>query len=159
VAFHKGNGNQIVEYLSHAMHGVVTNLDHDVRIDHQSETVAVTTRHLGNESTTILSIRLFAERYLQHIPPPGVVMVRYYGLYSNSHVHDLEYVRRYSFKENPNTNTIEGQEEEECGLETCPNCHTPMKFYKDIPPTASLDLTYIGFANGPPKHKEVFLIA
>ena len=73
--------------------------------------------------------------------------------------HDLEYVRRYSFKENPNTSTIEGQEEEECGLETCPNCHTPMKFYKDIPPTASLDLTYIGFANGPPKHKEVFLIA
>ncbi len=158
-AFHKESGNQIVEYLSHAMHGVVTDLTHDVRIDHQSETVEVTTRHYGNETTTILSVSLFVERYLQHIPPPGVVMVRYYGLYSNSHAHDLEYVREYSFKGIYHQDTGDGQEEEECVKEKCPNCHTIMKFYMEIPPTTSLDLTYYGFTNGPPKHMEVIRIA
>jgi len=152
---HQDSGNQIVEYLSHSMHGVVVDLDHDVKIDQQKQTVEVITRHNGKEEKTTLSLSLFAERYLQHIPPSGAVMVRYYGLYSNSHKEELEYIRQKSFKERIEKHGEEDGEENEDFVEKCPKCHAPMKIFLVLEPQTMLDLTFLGFMNDPPKHREV----
>ena len=152
---HQDSGNQIVEYLSHSMHGVVVDLDHDVKIDQQKQTVEVITRHNGKEEKTTLSLSLFAERYLQHIPPSGAVMVRYYGLYSNSHKEELEYIRQKSFKERIEKHGEEDGEEIEDFVEKCPKCHAPMKIFLVLEPQTMLDLTFLGFMNDPPKHREV----
>ena len=156
---HQDSGNKIVEYLSHSIHGVVLDLDNDVKIDQQKQTVEVITRHYGKEEKTTLSVSLFAERYLQHIPPSGAVMVRYYGLYSNSHKKELEYIRKSSFKERIEKHGEEDGKENEDFVEKCPKCHAPMKIFLVLEPQTILDLTFLGFMNDPPKHREVLRTA
>lgn len=120
-AFHQKTGKSIVKYLSHSIFGVVINMRQQFRIDEEEGTIVFSEDHSGKHTETILSKELFTKRYLSHIPPPGLVMVRSYGLYSNRHKEELEVLRkdleeRYGYEEI----------EEEKVINTCPVCQCQM---------------------------------
>lgn len=76
---HEKSGEAVVRYLGQRQFGQVvkcnelTQEDGEIRIEHR-----------GGE--TRLDRETFVERYLNHIPEKGTVMVRHYGLYSNREV-------------------------------------------------------------------------
>jgi hypothetical protein len=150
---HTGTGKWIAEYLSHAISGVVIDMKQPFVINEEEGTIGFKEIHGGNETQTFLSKRIFTERYLNHIPPSGMVTVRYYSLYSNRHANDLETLRDIL----PRDETPYEEINEE---ELCPVCRTKMLLMQTLEPLEVLDLREYGFGNRPPPvHGEVFKIA
>lgn len=92
--FHQKTGKSIVKYLSHSIFGVVINMHQQFRIDEKNGAIGFSEEHSGKHIEIVLSNKEFTKRYLSHIPPPGLVMVRSYGLYSNRHKEELENFRK-----------------------------------------------------------------
>lgn len=147
---HQKTGKWIMEYLSHSIFGVVIDMNQDFRIDKEKGSIGFSEKHTEKNITTVLSNALFTKRYLNHIPPSGEVMIRYYGLYSNLHANDLEVVRN-------DLGEIDDEEEVELKAHTCPICQgqmiTSLTF---LPNELPLFIKYT-YAHGPPVDGEVIL--
>lgn len=146
---HQKTGRRIIEYLSHSICGVVIDMHQDFIINKEKGTVRFREEHGERTIETELSTTIFTERYLNHIPPSGEVMIRYIGLYANLHREEMEMVRN-------------GMEEEACEEEDeedednrCPVCHghlcTVITFLAGELP---LCIKYM-YVHGPPVHNEI----
>lgn len=139
--YHQGNGKSIVGYLSHTSCGSVINLKQDFMISGNS--IRFTETHDGKVIETELEKKTFVERYLNHIPPEGVVSIRYYGLYSNQHSEELKEIRKSFPKE------IEVIVEESV-IDKCPECESRMFTLIVFPPNTSIEYIEIMLGVGPP---------
>lgn len=142
--YHQGNGKSIVGYLSHTSCGSVINLKQDFKIT--TTHIKFTETHDGKVIETELEKKTFVERYLNHIPPEGVVSIRYYGLYSNQHTEELKKIRNVFPKE---TEEII----EESVVDLCPECGNRMFTLVIFPPNTSLEYIELMLGVGPPKEK------
>jgi len=148
---HQKTGKWIMEYLSHSVSGVVIDMHQEFIINKENKTVTFSEEHSGKKIETVLSNRIFTERYLNHIPPSREVMIRYYGLYANLHAEDLETIRNELVEE------ISEEEEldEEIKENICPVCHgqlcTVISF---LPNELPLFIKYT-YVHGPPEHNEI----
>jgi len=114
--YHQDSGKSLVGYLGHSACGAVINLKQS--FDITESTIRFSETHNGKQIETKLEKRTFVERYLNHIPPSGLVTIRYYGLYSNQHTEELKAIRK-DFE-------VEQEVEEEVIIDLCPNCRTKM---------------------------------
>ena len=114
--YHRDSGKSIVGYLGHTACGAVINLKQNFTIT--ENTISFSETHNGKQIETELPKRTFVERYLNHIPPSGLVTIRYYGFYSNQHTEELKEIRK-EFE-------IEQEVEEESVVDLCPNCQARM---------------------------------
>jgi Putative transposase. len=139
--YYQDSAEKIVGYLSHTANGVVINLNQDIEEDLVRGTMRFTENHAGKQISTELEKTTFVERYLNHIPPPHTVTVRYYGLYSNQFSSKLEELQ----KEFP----IEINYEDQELVDHCPECHTPMDIIKTLEPYEVV-MSYEEFCNHDP---------
>ena len=123
VTFHKKSGDNIISYLARSAGGMVVDIEKEVTQNAETKKVKIKQLHLGKLEETELDFDDFRERYFNHIPPKGSVMVRNYGLYSNRYKKELEKIRKELLKEKDE----EYKEEEEEYIEACPECHTPLE--------------------------------
>jgi len=147
-AYHKFNGESIVNYLSKSVSGMVIDIENDLDFSPEEEIFTIRDRHMGKERTTTLDVNTLYQRYLSHIPPKGAVTIRNYGLYSNRYRDVLERIRIDEYRlESPKEE--EGDYEEECSA-----CHGMMET-KEVFTINELPLVIRLFMkknNGPPKH-------
>jgi hypothetical protein len=120
------SAEKIIGYLSHTANGVVINLNKGIEEDTENGTVQFTENHTGKQTVTTLDKKLFVERYLNHIPVPHTVTVRYYGLYSNQFSTQLEKLQEQF--------PIDIDYEGETYVDHCPECHAPMKIIRILDP-------------------------
>jgi len=152
--YHHESGNRIAEYLARSYGGVVIDIEKGFKEYTESGMVKIEEEHNGEKVETILNKRTFLERYLNHIPPAGTVMVRYYGVYANRHRKELEKINEIFDRQN------ETEWESEQIIEKCPVCKTTMKVDFIIFPQSESELVQrIRFVNGPPKHKQIVVMA
>lgn len=149
---HQKTGKWIIEYLSHSISGVVINMNQDFTINKKNETIRFSESHSGNLIETVLSNTIFTERYLNHIPPSGAVMIRYYGLYSNLHAEELEAIR----KELAELDTVEEKFVEE-KINICPICQGEMIVTITFKPNELPLYIKYHYVHGPPEHGEVII--
>ncbi len=142
--YHQGNGKSIVGYLSHTSCGSVINLKQDFKITESS--IRFTETHDGKVIETELEKKTFVERYLNHIPPEGVVSIRYYGLYSNQHSEELKEIRKQFPKE------VE-EIVDEAIADMCPECDSRMFTLMIFPPNTDPEYIEIMLGVGPPNQK------
>ena len=116
-AIHKFNGDNIVDYLSKSICGFISDIE-DIDFDNYNNTATIYERYRGETRKTVLSMRIFRERYFNHVPPKGTVTIRNYGLYSNRQVETLERIR---------VEELGGVKEIIDDEETCPECDTPLE--------------------------------
>lgn len=133
--YHKKTGEQIVNYLSRSACGLVFDVEKEITMDDKTRRITVAQNHLGKEEKTELEFSDFRERYFNHIPPKGSVVVRNYGLYSNRHKEELEKIRKGILLEK--YEEYEKNAEDEF-IEECPECHTPLEVqqifsYEELP--------------------------
>ena len=144
VSYHQESGETIINYLSQAACGLVCkgkDLDDD---EERREFIY----HPKGKKVTRLSYEVFYERFFNHVPPKGCVVVRNYGLYSNRHKDELNKLKEdfgYEVKE------IEEYEEE------CPVCKTGMRVlyqfsYEDLP---EIIRKYLQINKSPPQHESI----
>jgi len=108
----------ILGYLSQNINCVSTNFD--TALDDEGSTlINLKKKKSGTIKKTQIGEMLFLERYLNHIPPQGSVIVRYFGLYSNKHREELNAVREQVEKEKRPIPPKYYQE--------CPNCKKEMR--------------------------------
>jgi len=124
--YYQNSAEKIIGYLSHTANGVVINLNQDIEEDLIEQTMRFTENHAGKQISTELKKVTFVERYLNHIPPPHTVTVRYYGLYSNQYSSQLEKLQEQF--------PVEIDYEDEELVDHCPNCHTPMQIIQTLEP-------------------------
>ena len=151
-AIHKFNGDNIVNYLSQSVSGMVINIENDLSYNRIDETFTIRDHHLGKEKTITLDANTFWYRYLSHIPPKGTVTIRNYGLYSNKYSSSLEQIRVSEFAIETTTEETINEEEE------CLSCHGKRII---IEPFTVTDLPlllrlYINKNHSPPGHGHAF---
>lgn len=139
--YYQNSAEKIIGYLSHTANGVVINLNQDIEEDTVRGTMRFTENHAGKQISTELQKVTFVERYVNHIPPPHTVTVRYYGLYSNQYSSQLEKLQ----KQFP----VEIDYEDEVLVDHCPNCHAPMEIIKTLEPYEVV-MTYEEFSEHDP---------
>jgi hypothetical protein len=144
--YHKDTGKGIAGYLSHSIAGAV--IDFEREYTRSEEVIAITERHLGDEIKTCMSKKTFIERYLNHIPPSGTVMIRYYGLYSNK--------QKAAIKSIAETMGIDEGESLPEYIEECPVCHKQMTVHILLAPMTAYEFQMcLKYPHDPPKHREV----
>ena len=148
---HQKTGKWIIDYLSHSISGVVIQMDQDFIIDKEKETVRFSEEHSGKQIETILSYRNFTERYLNHIPPSGEVMIRYYGLYANNYVNELEAIREQLIV----PDSEEDELDEEVQENVCPMCQGKMYAIITFAPNELPMFIRYTYVHGPPEHGEM----
>jgi hypothetical protein len=124
--YYQDSAEKIIGYLSHTASGVVINLNQGIEEDVIRGTVRFTENHAGKQISTELKKTTFVERYVNHIPPPHTVTVRYYGLYSNQYSGQLEKLQEQF--------PIEIDYEDEEVVDRCPHCHSVMEIIKTLEP-------------------------
>jgi len=140
--YYQDSAEKIIGYMAHTSCGVVINLNQELVIDKTRETIRFTENHAGKQISTELNEVTFTERYLNHIPPPHTVIVRYYGLYSNQYSSRLEELQ----KQFP----IEIDYEDDEVVDRCPKCHAVMEVIKILEPYEVV-MSYEEFCDqGPP---------
>jgi hypothetical protein len=139
--YHHTSGNNIVGYLSHTACGSVINLKQDFKIT--TNTISFTETHNGKSIETELDKNTFVSRYFNHIPPDGVVCVRYYGLYSNKRKEDVEEARKQFPAE------VEKKDDESV-IDLCPKCNARMSTMVIFPPRTDLGYLNAYIDTGPP---------
>jgi len=149
---HQKTGKWIMEYLSHSIAGVVINMNQDFIIDKENETILFSEMHSGKRIETVLTNKIFTERYLNHIPPSGEVMIRYFGLYSNLHAAELETLR----KELAVSDDVEEIEQEE-KVNICPICQGEMIVTMTFKPNELPLYIKYHYEHGPPEHGEMII--
>jgi len=151
-AFHQKTGKSIVRYLSHSIFGVVINMHQKFQIDEEKGTVRFSEVHSGKHIETILSKEIFTKRYLDHIPPPGLVMIRSYGLYSNRHKEELDLIRK-DLEEKYGCEEVEEVEK----INICPVCKSQMAvdFIFSANPVEWPFFIKFWYMHGPPEHGEI----
>lgn len=146
---HKGSGKNIIEYLSRSRHGVVIDMGQEFSIDEES--IEFKEVDGGVERKTRLNKITFIKRYLNHIPPAGSVVARYYGVYSNRHKEDLRIAREQ---------IGEGKEEELKPYKVlCPKCKKEMVVIEIIKKHEKNKFLKYGNEHGPPGHGEIISVA
>lgn len=146
---HKGSGKNIIEYLSKSHNGVVIDMGQELIIDEES--IEFKEVDGGVERKTRLNKTTFIERYLNHIPPEGSVIARYYGLYSNRHKEDLRIAKEQ---------VGDGKEEElKPYKELCPKCKKEMVVIEIIKKYEKHIFRKYGNEQGPPEHGEIVSVA
>ncbi len=143
VTFHQNSGESIVNYLSKSACGTVVNPEKEIEWDRLNREIIY---QPTGKKITRLRYEVFMERFFNHIPPKGIVLVRNYGLYSNRHKEELiELKEKFGFE-------VKKAEEYE---EECPKCNTEMKVlyqfsYEDIP---EIIKEYLRINKSPPEHE------
>ncbi|MDZ4121187.1 MAG: transposase [Candidatus Cloacimonadaceae bacterium] len=146
---HEGSGKNIIEYLSRSRNGVVIDMEQDLIIEEES--IEFKEVDGGVERRTRLDKTTFIERYLNHIPPEGAVVARYYGLYSNRHKEDLRIAKEQIGN---------GKEEElKPYKELCPKCKKEMIVIEIIKKHEKHLFWKYGNEQGPPGHGEIISVA
>lgn len=139
---HQAGGEAVVQYLGQRLNGSVVSAK-EVRETTTGQVVIA--NHSG---TTELSASTFVQRYLNHIPQKGTVLVRNCGLYSNRQKKRRELARTQL------GGTSEGTTQS--GDERCPRCHGLLTTIMNTRHKPLLfDHERLGFANGPPIHWEL----
>lgn len=77
------SGLGVITYLSKSFHRLWTGAIKQIGLSANNSVVHFTYEHRGNRTNYKLSGITFLSRILNHIPPKGLVMVRYSGLYSS----------------------------------------------------------------------------
>jgi len=144
--YHKDTGKPIVEYLSHSMSGVVLDLKQTFKYSNNETEITFTEIHRDKSVTTTLTTKVFTERYLNHIPPPGTVTVRYYGIYSNRYTSELKYLR----KRIPNNEVNDIEKDDISEMYICPECKSRMIILYEFAPNTKVNFELFGFIHGPP---------
>ena len=139
--YYQNSAEKIVGYLSHTANGVVINLNQEIEEDTINNTMSFIENHAGKQIRTELNTVTFVERYLNHIPPPHTVTVRYYGLYSNQYSLQLEKLQELF--------PVVIDEEDDELVDRCPNCHAPMEIIKILEPYEVV-MTYEDFCEHDP---------
>jgi len=142
--YHPNTAEKIIGYLSHTANGVVINLQQKIEEDVIKGTFTFTGTHAGKQVSTELRKEVFVERYLNHIPPPHTVTVRYYGLYSNQYSGRLEELQ----KQFPMEINIEEEEK----IDYCPNCHAAMEVIQILDPYEESSIYKDENSHGPPQN-------
>lgn len=125
-SYYQDSAEKIIGYLSHTANGVVININQEIKEDPLKGTVCFSENHSGKKVYTELKKETFVERYLNHIPPPHTVTLRYYGLYSNKYSSKLEELQKRF--------PIEINYEEEEIVDHCPRCHAVMEIIRLLDP-------------------------
>jgi len=139
--YHRDSGKSIAGYLGHTSCGAVINLKQHFEIT--ENTIGFSEMHNGKQIETELGKRTFVERYLNHIPPSGLVTIRYYGLYSNQHTEELKEIRK-EFE-------VEQEVEEEVVVDLCPNCQARMYTVVLFPAGTDPEEIELLCSRGPPR--------
>ena len=139
--YHRDSGKSIAGYLGHSSCGAVINLKQSFDIN--ANTIRFSETHNGKQVETELGKRVFVERYLNHIPPSGLVTIRYYGLYSNQHTEDLKKIRK-DFE-------VIQEVEEEVIIDLCPNCQSKMFTVLLFPAGTDSEEIELFCTHGPPR--------
>jgi hypothetical protein len=145
-AHHANSGADIVGYLSQSLAGVVIDMNQQFVINDEKDQIRFKESHKGEEIETTLSKELFAERYLNHIPPSGCVTVRYYGLYSNSRAEDLEQIKSTvkALKPKDTADIVKG--------DICPECQSVLIMLQILQPGKKGGILVNMIARSPPPH-------
>jgi hypothetical protein len=144
-SIHEGSGKTIIEYLSRSRNGVVINMEQEFIID--EDHIKYKETDGGIEREIRLKKKTFIERYLNHIPPEGAVVVRYYGLYSNRHKKD------FRIAEEQIGNCID--KKPESYKELCPQCNKEMVVIEIINRNEKDRFWKYGNEQGPPRHGDI----
>ena len=86
------NGNGVIRYLAKHIKGMAVE-ERDIRRV-TDEYIEVSSASNGKQSQTRLTPQEFVIRYLNHIPPKGLVMVRNLGLYSTRHIKETAELKK-----------------------------------------------------------------
>lgn len=134
---HERNGQAVVGYLGHRQFGQIVKAN---QIDLEPESAVINDRG----RSTRIPLGTFAQRYVDHIPEKGTVMVRHYGLYSNRNKH-LHAVARAVL-------TSEQAEEAAKWVPECPTCKKELRIVTLLRPYYPKTFEPWGFGEGPPEH-------
>jgi len=134
---HERNGQAVVGYLGHRQFGQIVKAN---QIDLEPERAVINDRG----RSTRMPLQTFAQRYVDHIPEKGTVMVRHYGLYSNRNK-QWHAVARASL-------TAEQAEESAKWVPECPTCKTELRILAVLKPYWTKTFEPWGFGEGPPEH-------
>jgi hypothetical protein len=137
--YHPDGPAAVVGYFARTFHGLL--IDPKEQFSYDAQTVQFTCHHLGTEHTTTLSRGEFLSRYFAHIPPPGTVTVRHYGLYATRCAALLKQVASTLVPASASDSSAEEQE----SVHTCPLCHGWMSVgvsftSEELPPVIQLAL-------------------
>lgn len=116
---HNHTGDHIINYLSHSVSGVVTDFE-NIEISHDKDEVVVTDFCRGEKIITCLKISTFIERYINHIPEKGCVVIRHYGIYATRKENELKKIK----EENYDCQSSGSAEEE---ITTCTLCNNRLQ--------------------------------
>ena len=86
------NGNGVIRYLAKHIKGMAVE-ERDIRRV-TDEYIEIASASNGKQSQTRLTPQEFVIRYLNHIPPKGLVMVRNLGLYSTRHIKETAELKK-----------------------------------------------------------------
>ena len=152
VRYHEKSGENIVNYLSRTVHGMVYSPE-ELTQDVENGKIIIEQKHMGKMEKTSLSYAVFTERSKNHIPPLGSVVIRHYGLYSNRNKDRLERLRERIEEDYKK----EGEEVIEEYEEECPVCHSVMKVIEifSYREHSGILRKYCEDYRGPPGHNEV----
>ena len=142
---HENNADKILSYLSRSIHGVVNGSINEINNEAGSK-ISINEIKEGTARVTYLELKTYLDRYLNHIPPAGSIMVRYYGLYSNRH--------REDFKKAQEKFPVEQETKETRQSPSCPKCQHTMDLIANTQPGEYIQYKKYGFMNGPPSHGE-----
>ena len=145
-AHHSGTGNNIVEYLSHSLAGVVIDMNQSFRINEEKDLISFKEHHQGETIETTLSRPIFVERYLSHIPPSACVTIRYYGLYSNGYADELAEIKKNMKPVDPTDKLAI-----EIG-DICPICNSPLMVLQSFQTGHKGGILVSMISRSPPAH-------
>jgi len=136
------SGESVVGYLTNRMHGVVTSIGGLIR---EKAGIRVEERGIAIH----LSDPTFVQRYMNHIPPKGMVAVRYYGLYSNRQ--KANYKQAQISLGNDRTEEKPVERYQEC----CAQCQNQLRLIGNYAGASYIDLRRYGFGLDPPEHRSM----
>lgn len=139
---HETTGDRFLEYLGFRQFGLIVKAN---QINQVESTITV------NEprGVTQLAVNTFVQRYMDHIPEKGCVMVRYYGLYSTRRRE--EYAKAYVQLVVKEANDEPMAPYQIC----CPRCEQIMGLKATWIAGESMNYSRWGFKTHPPEHWEM----
>ncbi len=100
-----GDGTHALKYLAPYIFRVAISNNRILKVANGKVTFRYRTSDTGKFRTCTLTAEEFMRRFLQHVLPKGFVKVRYYGLFSPARRYQLEIIRLWLDKSDPETSS------------------------------------------------------
>ena len=138
-----GDGRTAFKYLAPYIFRVALSNRRIVKVENDQVTFRYRDSTAGQTKFRTLSAEEFIHRFLQHVLPKGLVKVRYYGLFSSIHRHQLETLRAHLAAQSVDSpaptvdsNSLDTPSPSTASTRTvrCPACGHVMQHQATLPP-------------------------